>query len=62
MARVATELNPSLAFRGGDMNQLDLADASLAGVVAFYSIVHFSASELGPVFRYLLAKAASDLL
>jgi len=53
MVRVATDLNPSLAFRVGDMRQLDMADASLAGVVAFYSIVHFSPSELGPVLQQI---------
>jgi SAM-dependent methyltransferase len=51
MVRVATRLYPGLEFRVGDMNRLDLPDASLAGVVAFYSIVHFSPAELGPVFR-----------
>jgi SAM-dependent methyltransferase len=53
MVRVATNLNPGLAFRVGDMRQLDTADASLAGIVAFYSIVHFSFSELGPVLQQI---------
>jgi SAM-dependent methyltransferase len=51
MVRMATSLNPGIEYRIGDMRQLDMPDASLAGVVAFYSIVHFDASELGPVFR-----------
>jgi SAM-dependent methyltransferase len=51
MVRVATGLHPGIEFRVGDMNQLDLPDASLAGIVAFYSIVHFSPAELGAVFQ-----------
>jgi SAM-dependent methyltransferase len=53
MVRVASNLHPGLPFRVGDMRQLDLADGSLAGAVAFYAIVHFSRAELGPVFREL---------
>ncbi|HEX3529064.1 MAG TPA: methyltransferase domain-containing protein [Thermoanaerobaculia bacterium] len=51
MIRVAASLNPGLDFRTGDMKQLDLPDASLAGAVAFYSIVHFDSSELDPILR-----------
>lgn len=51
MVRVAAELHPGLEFRVGDMSRLDLPDASVAGIVAFYSIVHFSPAELGAIFR-----------
>lgn len=51
MVRVATGLHPGIEFRIGDMNRLDLPDASLAGIVAFYSIVHFRPVELSPVFQ-----------
>ena len=51
MIRVASELQPGIEFRGGDMRALDLPDGSLAGVIAFYAIVHFQPEELGPVFR-----------
>jgi SAM-dependent methyltransferase len=60
MIRVASQLNPGLAFRVGDMRQLDFPDAALAGVVAFYSIVHFLPSDLGPVFREVRRTLASD--
>lgn len=53
MVRVATDLHPGLEFRIGDMNQLDFPDASLAGIVAFYSIVHFGPDELGTVFQQI---------
>ncbi len=46
MIRRAGELNPGIAFRIGDMGALDLPDASLAGAVAFYAIVHLDPSAL----------------
>jgi SAM-dependent methyltransferase len=46
MVAVAKRLNPGLSFQVGDMRQLDLPDATLAGIIAFYSIVHFEPAEL----------------
>lgn len=51
MVAVARSLNPDLEFRVEDMGQLSASDASLAGVVLFYSIVHFDSTELVPIFR-----------
>jgi len=51
MVAVAQSLNPDLDFRVEDMRCLSASDASLAGVVLFYSIVHFDLTELPPVFR-----------
>lgn len=53
MVEVAASLNPGLDFRVDDMTRLSLADASLAGIMAFYSIVHFEAAELGGVFEQM---------
>lgn len=53
MVRCASELNPGIDFRVGDLRALDLADASLAGAVAFYAIVHLEPSELGAVMAEL---------
>jgi SAM-dependent methyltransferase len=53
MVRVAADLHPGIEFRVGDMSRLDLPDASLAGVVAFYSIVHFGPAEFGAIFRQI---------
>lgn len=50
MVRVARHLHPGLDFQVGDMTRLQLPDAELAGVLAFYAIVHFDPSELGAVF------------
>lgn len=60
MIRVAGQLSPGIDFRIGDMRRLDFADASLAGVVAFYSIVHFDSAELGTVFRELRRVVRQD--
>ena len=51
MVRCATRLCPGIEFRTGDMRSLDLPAASLAGIVAFYSIVHFEPAELSALFR-----------
>ena len=53
MIACATRLNPGLDFTVGDMRALPLSDASLAGIVAFYSIVHFEPGELGPIMTEL---------
>jgi SAM-dependent methyltransferase len=49
MIRCAQSLNPGLEFRVGDMRELSLPTASLVGLVAFYSIVHFEPAELNGV-------------
>jgi SAM-dependent methyltransferase len=51
MVAMAHSLNPDLDFRVEDMRHLNASDASLVGVVLFYSIVHFDSAELPPVFR-----------
>ena len=51
MVAVARNLNPGIDFRVEDMRHLSASDASLAGIVLFYSIVHFDLSELPSVFR-----------
>ena len=53
MIGVAKSLHPEIDFRVGDMRSLNLPDASLVGVVAFYSIVHFSSRELEPVLGHI---------
>jgi SAM-dependent methyltransferase len=65
MIRRAKEMIPAVDFRVGDMRSLDLPDESLAGIVAFYSIVHSERSELDAVFREfrrLLANGGTILL
>jgi SAM-dependent methyltransferase len=58
MIRCAARLHPGLEFMVGDMRELSLPDASLFGLVAFYSIVHFESAELERImlqFRRVLA-------
>ena len=40
MLEQARQLNPDISFREGNMMALDLQDATLAGIAAFYAIVH----------------------
>ena len=49
MVATARRLNPTLVFTVGDFNRLDLADGELAGIAAFYSLIHCARSELGRV-------------
>jgi len=51
MIEVAGHLCPGIDFRAGDMRRLDFEDASLAGALMFYAIVHFDSAELGAVFQ-----------
>lgn len=51
MVEEARRLNPDISFRRGNMLALDLADASLAGMAAFYAIVHLPHEVLPQTFR-----------
>ncbi|MBB5060398.1 SAM-dependent methyltransferase [Granulicella aggregans] len=51
MIEEARRLNPNIPFREGDMLRLNLGDETLAGVVAFYSIVNLSEDCLDAVFH-----------
>jgi SAM-dependent methyltransferase len=51
MVRKARQLNPEIEFRVGDMRSLDLPDDGLAGVLAFYSLIHLEEAEIPPVLR-----------
>ncbi len=47
----ARNLNPDISFREGDMLSLELPNASLAGVAAFYAIVNIPRRSHPTVFR-----------
>ncbi len=53
MIALARQLSPGIDFRVGDMFQLDLPDACLAGITAFYAIVNFDEAELPLIFKEL---------
>jgi SAM-dependent methyltransferase len=46
MVATARRLNPKLAFEQGSFFALPLADGALAGVAAFYSLIHCARPEL----------------
>jgi SAM-dependent methyltransferase len=50
MIELARERSPDLDFQVCDAADLPFSDGSLAGIAAFYSIVHFKVSELVPIF------------
>jgi SAM-dependent methyltransferase len=53
----ARSIHPGITFRKGDILDLDLDDDSIAGVVSFYTICHFTTEQvkktLDEVFRIL---------
>jgi ubiquinone/menaquinone biosynthesis C-methylase UbiE len=51
MLEQARRLNPDILFREGNMMALDLPDETLAGIIAFYSIVNIPREFLPVVFR-----------
>ncbi len=50
MIRVARSRNPSIDFQVGNMLELGLKSASLAGIAAFYAIIHIERGAIGTVF------------
>jgi len=50
MLEQAGRLNPDITFREGNMLALPLADASLAGIAAFYAIVNLPPESLPTAF------------
>ena len=53
MLAQARRLNPDIRFEVGDMHALHLADASLVGITAFYSLIHISKENMVAVLREL---------
>lgn len=57
MLRQARVIHPEIPFRRGNLLELDFENDSIAGIVAFYAIVHFSQMQvqtaLQEVFRVL---------
>ncbi len=51
MIQAARACQPLIDFRVADMRALPFDDAALAGVVAFYSIIHIARAEHPAVFR-----------
>ncbi len=65
MVQVARKLNPGLEFSAGDMRALEVPDGSLAGIVAFYSVIHLPRHEVAGVlagFRRALVEDGRLLL
>jgi ubiquinone/menaquinone biosynthesis C-methylase UbiE len=54
MLQQARKLNSDIDFREGNMMALDLTDASLAGITAFYAIVNIPKKSLPAIFREML--------
>ncbi|NED97050.1 class I SAM-dependent methyltransferase [Phytoactinopolyspora alkaliphila] len=65
MVELARREHPEISFDVGEMSALDVADASLAGVIAWYSVIHVPATRRQGViseFRRLLRPGSYALL
>jgi ubiquinone/menaquinone biosynthesis C-methylase UbiE len=47
----ARKIHPEIHFRKGNILELEFGNNSIAGVVAFYAIVHFTEEQVGIAFR-----------
>jgi ubiquinone/menaquinone biosynthesis C-methylase UbiE len=47
----ARAIHPRIHFRKGNILELEFDDDSIAGVVAFYAIIHFTEEQVGTAFR-----------
>jgi ubiquinone/menaquinone biosynthesis C-methylase UbiE len=47
----AKVIHPGITFRKGNILALEFEDKSIAGIVAFYAIVHFSQEQVAEAFR-----------
>lgn len=65
MVDVARKLNAGMRFEVGDMRQLDCHDGEIAGIVAFYSVIHIARGEVPAIlgeFHRVLARDGRLLL
>ena len=60
MVAIARGLNPTLRFEHADFFGLPLPDGALAGVAAFYSLIHCAREDLGRAVRELARVLAPD--
>ena len=47
----ARAIHPGIHFRKGNILELDFENSSIAGIVAFYAIVHFAEEQVMTAFR-----------
>src|SRR5262249_54241746 len=64
MVEQARRLSPDISFREGNILAIELEDASLAGITAFYAIVNIPKDHLPTVFREMcrVLRAGGNLL
>jgi len=60
MVDVARRLNEDMRFEVGDMRQLNCRDGEIAGIVAFYSLIHIARDGVPAVLREFHRVIARD--
>ena len=51
MVAIARRLNPEMSFTQGTMLALPAPDATLAGIVSFYAVIHLKRDEAGQALQ-----------
>jgi ubiquinone/menaquinone biosynthesis C-methylase UbiE len=54
MLEQARTIHPEIHFRKGNILELEFEDDSIAGIVAFYTIIHFTEEQVGIAFREVI--------
>lgn len=64
LVKIARRLNPGMEFLEGNMLALPFEDDTLAGITAFYSIIHLAREEVPQAFQqfYRVLKPGGHLL
>ncbi len=60
MIAQAQARNPHVRYQVSDLRALDAVDHSLAGIIAFYSLIHLPRAEIVPALRHLRDKLAPN--
>ena len=53
MIKCATTLNTDISFEQGNMLELTVPDASLAGIISFYAVIHLKREDVGTAFHQM---------
>ena len=56
----ANVIHPGITFRKGNILDLEFENESIAGIVAFYAIVHFSQEQVAKAFREIFRVLQPD--
>jgi len=60
MVKSARRLNPNISFEQGNMLQLAVPDASLAGIISFYAVIHLQREDVTCALKQMYRALQAD--